>query len=100
MRTLKLKSKKYFGRKIILLFLVAASTLAVKINYFSAEKFQSAAQLKLKEKPCENHSGKLARIKRNPLSKTVVYDAGLKNAVMNGIKNKNLNVAYNAGENR
>ncbi len=94
MYTSKQISKKSHHWKIILLFVVAASTLAVKINYFSPKKYQAVAQVKMKEKLSESHPGKLARIKTNPLLKAVTYDAVLKNAVIDGIKNKNLNVAY------
>jgi tyrosine-protein kinase Etk/Wzc len=94
MRISKRISKKPHNWKIILLFLVAASTLAVKINYFTPGKFQAVTQVKLKEKICDNHPGKLKRIKNNPLSKAVFYDAVLKNAVIDGIKDKNLNVTY------
>src|SRR4051812_3320304 len=80
--------------KIILLFLIVASALAIKVNYFSSKRFQSASLIKTNEKIFENHPGRLEKFKGILLSKGPAQNENLHHAIIEGIKNKNFNVAY------
>ena len=90
----KQTSTKSHSGKIILLFLIAASTLAIKINYFSPTKFQAVAQIKLRDKISDNHPGLMSMLMNHSFTPAPSYDAIIRNAVMDATKNKELNVVY------
>jgi capsular exopolysaccharide synthesis family protein len=94
MQNSKQASKKSHSWKIIFIFLIAASTLAIKINYFSPKQFQSIAQIKLRDKIGDNHPGLIHMLMAHPFTLISFYDAALRNAVMDATKNKELNVEY------
>ena len=87
-------SKNSRNWAIILLFIVAASTLAIKINYFSPLQYQAVAQIYSEDKIAGNHPGILSVLMNHPLTLTPSYDAALRNAVIDATKNKDLNVEY------
>lgn len=87
-------SKILKGWKIILFFLVVASLLAVKYNYFTAKKFRTTAQVKTNEFIEKNQTGLLSKTLTSLGINFNFADASSSNAVADAVSKQNLHVEY------
>lgn len=85
-------SKIKNGWKTILFFLVVATLLAVKYNYYSPKEYQATAQIRTNEIIPDNNNNLFSKFNWN--TTTSGNNLLLTNALLNNRENQNLNVEY------